>query len=167
MFGDLNRAEIIGNITNDVQVRYTGNGNPVTSFGVATNRRYKSPNSDEWKEETTFHNVVVWGSQAEQLARRAKKGTRVFVSGRLQTRSWEDGDGKKNYKTEITSQDLILLDRYERGSLSDLPESEGSAPDSASDGDPGPGATSSKSSKGGGKSKKKGDSVIDPDDLPF
>ncbi|KXK09949.1 MAG: Single-stranded DNA-binding protein ssb [candidate division WS6 bacterium OLB21] len=93
MFGDLNRAEIIGNITNDLQVKYTGNGNAVCSFSVATNRSYRV--DDTWKDETTFHNLVVWGNQAEQLAQRARKGTRIFASGRLQTRNWEDAEGKK------------------------------------------------------------------------
>ncbi|KXK27328.1 MAG: Single-stranded DNA-binding protein [candidate division WS6 bacterium OLB20] len=159
MFGDLNRAEIIGNITNDIQVRYTGSGTAVASFGIATNRSYRV--EDEWKDETTFHNVVVWGNQAEQLAQRAKKGTRVYVSGRLQTRSWDDADGKKNYKTEIVSDDLILLDRYERGKL----EGGAGAGGSFNGGSDAPAAKSSP--KGGSGKGKKNDMVIDPDDLPF
>jgi len=107
MFGDLNRAEIIGNITNDISVKYTGNGNAVASFGVATNRRYRV--DDDWKEETSFHNVVIWGNQAEQLAQRAKKGTRVYVSGRLQTRSWDDKDGVTRYVTEIIAERVQFL----------------------------------------------------------
>lgn len=158
MFGDLNRAEVIGNITNDLQVKFTGSGTAVLSFGLATNRSYKSPADDDWKEETTFHNIVVWGKQAEQLAERAKKGTRVFVSGRLQTRTWDDADGKKNYKTEIVSNELILLDRYERGSLSGNGSS--SVGKTEVNADPGPGGASI-------SKKSKSDTVIDPDDLPF
>lgn len=161
MFGDLNRAEVIGNITNDLQVRYTGNGNAVVSFGVATNRSYRSSQDDDWKEETTFHNVVVWGKQAEMLADRARKGTRVYVSGRMQTRSWDDQDGKKNYKTELVSEELILLDRYERGPAGS--SDNGSASDNVSN-------TKVKDSGSKGskaKSKAKEEDVIDPDDLPF
>jgi single-strand DNA-binding protein len=157
MFGDLNRAEIIGNITSDLAPKYTGNGAAVLSFGVATNRRYKQQNSDEWQEEVTYHNVVVWGNQAESLAQRAKKGTRIYISGRLQTRSWEDNDGKKNYKTEITAENLILLDRYERGSASE-----------------GFGGNNKKNSDDNfefepksNKNNSINNNVIDPDDLPF
>lgn len=152
MFGDLNRAEIIGNITNDLQVRYTGNGSAVVSFGVATNRSYKM--GDEWKDETTFHNVVIWGNQAEQIAQRARKGTRIFIAGRLQTRTWDDADGKKNYKTEIVSDTVILLDRYERGPM------DSAAASKTYNNEEQPKAKRS-------KAKPKDDSVIDPDDLPF
>ncbi len=163
MFGDLNRAEIIGNVTSDIQVRYTGNGNAVCSFGVATNRRYKM--GDDWKEETSFHNIVVWGNQAEQLAQRAKKGTRVFVSGRLQTRSWDDKEGKKNYKTEIVSDTVILLDRYERGPMAEQAGG-GNKPQQQSYDQP----QDDQQAQPSEKTKKKGrkdDTVIDPDDLPF
>jgi len=165
MFGDLNRAEIIGNITNDISVKYTGNGNAVASFGVATNRRYRV--DDDWKEETSFHNVVIWGNQAEQLAQRAKKGTRVYVSGRLQTRSWDDKDGKKNYKTEIVSENLILLDRYERGPMGAPAgkQGTGAAPQTGNETAP-----KKEDLPAGSQERKKGrkdDNVIDPDDLPF
>ncbi|MEI7579352.1 MAG: single-stranded DNA-binding protein [bacterium] len=167
MFGDLNRAEIIGNITSDLQVKYIGNGSAVTSFGIATNRRYKSPTSEEWKEETTFHNIVVWGKQAEGLAERAHKGTRIYISGRLQTRSWDDAEGKKNYKTEITAEQLILLDRYERG-----PSAGGSS--GAEGGFTKSNAPTNKiastevnETKPTKAKAKKDDTVIDPDDLPF
>lgn len=114
MFGDLNRVEIIGNITNDLEVRYTANGSAVSSFGVATNRRWRKQGEDEWQEETEFHNVVVWSTMAENLSQRAKQGTRIFIAGRLKTRSWDDSDGKKNYKTEINASEIILLDKYEK-----------------------------------------------------
>lgn len=153
MFTDLNRAEIIGNITNDLDLRTTSSGTSVLSFGVATNRRYRAQNSDEWKEDTNFHNVVVWGRQAESLAQRAKKGTRLYISGRLSTRTWDDADGKKNYKTEIVAETISLIARYESGPGSDF-------------------SNSSDSSKGStaptkAKSNDNADSVIDPDDLPF
>jgi single-strand DNA-binding protein len=151
MFTDLNRSEIIGNITNDLNLRTTGTGTSVLSFGVATNRRYKSQNSDEWQEETNFHNVVVWGRQAENLAQRARKGTRLYISGRLTTRSWDDQEGKKNYKTEIVAETISLISRYEQG------------PAGSSEYDK---STPSKS-KSTPSSASNAEEIIDPDDLPF
>lgn len=113
VFGDLNEVRLIGNITQDPSLRHTNSGTAVTSFGLATNRSYKQ--GDEWKEEVSFHNIVVWGNDADYLTQKAHKGTRVFVSGRLQTRSWEDQEGKKNYKTEVIADKIILLDRYDKG----------------------------------------------------
>jgi single-strand DNA-binding protein len=154
MFGDLNRVEIIGNVTQDMELKYTANGTAVTSFGVATNRRWKQQNSEEWKEEAEFHNVVLWARLAESVSQRAKKGTRLFIAGRLQTRSWEGDDGKKNYKTEIVAQEVILLDRYEKGPSSELPEAKVSSAPAGND--------EPKESKSSKKSEE-----IDPDDLPF
>lgn len=119
VFGDLNQVELIGNITQDIEVKSTSNGNSVTNFSMATNRSYKV--NEEWKDETAFHNIVVWGNDADYLAQKARKGTRIFVSGRLQTRKWEDNDGKTNYRTEIIANRVILLDRYERGSGEEIP----------------------------------------------
>lgn len=151
MFADINHIEVLGNITNDLALRSTGSGTSVLSFGIATNRRYKSPASDEWKEETTFHNIVVWGRQAEQLAQRASKGTRLYLTGRVTTRSWDGPDGKKNYKTEIVADKISLIDRFERGKSDTLPKPEVSSFD-------GGGASSQSSAS---------NNTIDPDDLPF
>lgn len=154
MFGDLNQVELIGNITNDIAVRYTPNGKGVCNFGLATNRRYKNGPSEEWKEEVTFHNIVVWGSEAEGLSQRARKGTRIYIQGRLQTRTWDDKDGKKNYKTEVVAEKTILLDRFERGPANGEPSTYTAAP------------------KGESKAKAPTEVVeengeINPDDLPF
>jgi len=172
VFGDLNEAQIIGNITQDLEVRYTTGGSAVTNFSVATNRSYRKQGSEEWQEEVSFHNVVVWGNDAEFLSQRAGKGTRVFVKGRLQTRSWEDQDGKKNYRTEIISERIILLDRYERGA-----EKQSGGDDSGShnaggfgggsDSGAGKAKSDSKTAKGEKKGKSADVEEIDPDDLPF
>ncbi|MCA9382421.1 single-stranded DNA-binding protein [Candidatus Dojkabacteria bacterium] len=153
MFGDLNRVEIIGNITSDPEVRYTTSGTAVLTLGVATNRRYNQ--NDEWKEETEFHNVTFWAKKAEQIAERARKGTRLFIEGRLQTRSWEDDSGKKNYKTEIIVTNFILLDRYEKG--------EGSSNSSSS----APTKASAPASKEPAVQEDVNVEVISDDDLPF
>ncbi len=149
IFGDLNEAQVIGNMTQDIEVRYTTNGSAVANFSVATNRSFRRQGSDEWQEEVAFHNIVVWGSDAESLSQRAKKGTRIYIKGRLQTRSWEDQDGKKNYRTEIIAEKIILLDRYERG-----------AQESAS-------PTSKQVSSEQKASESTSSDEIDPDDLPF
>jgi single-strand DNA-binding protein len=155
LFGDLNEVRILGNITQDPELRYTSNGNQVCSVSVATNRRYKQ--QDEWKDATEFHNIVIWGNLAQQVAQRSKKGTRVMISGRLQTRSWEGQDGQKKYKTEIVADDVFLIDRFEKGKTDELPPATVSQ-----------GGGNMPASSGSGSSKKQNDeSSVDPDDLPF
>lgn len=168
MFGDINEVRIMGNITRDLEVRTISTGTSVCNFSVATNRRYQQ--NDEWKEEVEFHNVVIWGQRAESLAQRAKKGTRVHIEGRLQTRSWEDQNGSKQFKTEIVVNRVILIDRYERGegAFGDEKEdigkpreqevSKASAPTSKG---------KEKVTKAKGSSGTSEDEEIDPDDLPF
>lgn len=104
----INRATILGNLTRDPEVRYTPNGQAVANFGVATNRRWKNP-TGEMQEATEFHDVVAWGKLAEQISQMIKKGSPVYVEGRLQTRSWEAPDGTKRYRTEIVAQVISAL----------------------------------------------------------
>lgn len=108
---NLNKALIIGNLTRDPEVRTTTGGANVASFGVATSRRWKDKTSGEPKEQTEFHNLVAWGRLSEIVAQYLKKGSKVYVEGRLQTRSWEDQTGTKKYRTEIIAENLIMLDR--------------------------------------------------------
>ncbi|MBN1332012.1 single-stranded DNA-binding protein [Candidatus Dojkabacteria bacterium] len=160
VFGDLNEAQIIGNITQDLEVRYTTGGSAVVNFSVATNRSYRKQGAEEWTEEVAFHNVVVWGNDAEYLSQRASKGTRIYVKGRLQTRSWDDQDGKKNYRTEIVADRVILLDRYERGS--EQPGKGGEPREMAED------KSVKEDPKSGSQNQKPvSTDEIDPDDLPF
>jgi len=148
MFGDLNEVTLMGNVTKDPDLRYTPSGAGVLSFSMATNRRYKK--GEEWVDEPSFHNIVIWNS-AEQLAQRIKKGTRILVQGRIQTRSWDDKEGKKQYKTEVVSDKTILIARYE-GANDDMGGSRGSA---------------SHSSEPAGASDEVTQDSIDPNDLPF
>lgn len=106
---NLNRAQILGNLTRDPEMRYTPNGQAVTSFTVATNRRWKGRDGAADGEATEYHDIVVWGKQAESITPMLKKGAPVFVEGRLQTRNWEGQDGVKRYKTEIVSENIIVL----------------------------------------------------------
>jgi single-strand DNA-binding protein len=102
-----NRVELIGNLTRDPELRYTPNGAAVCTFGLATNRTYVT--EGEKKEEVDFHRLVAWNKLAELCNQLLKKGNRVFISGRLQTRSWEGQDGQSRSVTEIVIEDMILL----------------------------------------------------------
>lgn len=96
----VNKAIIYGNLTRDPELRSLPTGNKVTSFSVATNRTWKGQDGTR-QESVDFHNVVVFGRQAETVAQYLKKGSGVFVEGRMQTRSWDSGDGVKKYRTEV------------------------------------------------------------------
>ena len=111
----LNRASIIGNLTKDPELRQTANGNSVASFSVATNRRWTGSDGQP-AEETEFHNVVAWGKLAEVCAEYLKKGQKVYIEGRLKTRSWEGENGNKNYRTEIIAENMIMLQKKGDGS---------------------------------------------------
>ncbi len=102
-----NRVELIGNLTRDPELRYTPNGAAVCTFGLATNRTYVT--EGERKEEVDFHRLVAWNKLAELCNQLLKKGIKVFVSGRLQTRQWEAQDGTQRNVTEIVLEDMIIL----------------------------------------------------------
>lgn len=106
---DLNRAQIIGRLTRDPEVRTTPNGTNVVSFGVATNFTWTDA-SGQKKEQVEFHNVVAWRKLADIIGQYLKKGSRVFIEGRLQTRSWDGNDGSKKTRTEIVADNMIMLD---------------------------------------------------------
>lgn len=95
----INKVFLFGNLTRDPELRALPSGMNVASFSVATNRVYKDRDGKK-QEQTDFHNVVVFGRQADTINQYLKKGSSVFVEGRMQTRSWEK-DGKKNYRTEV------------------------------------------------------------------
>jgi len=103
----VNKVILLGHIGKDAETKYTQSGTAVSNFTLATNRRWKDPQSGEWKEETEWHRCVLWKSENRQAY--LLKGTPVYIEGRLQTRSWEDKDRQKRYTTEIVCEDLILL----------------------------------------------------------
>ena len=108
---DLNKAMIIGNITRDPEVRTTPAGQTVANFSVATNLVW-TDQSGQKQEKVEFHNVVAWRKLAEIIGQYLKKGGKVYIEGRLQTRNWDDKEtGKKMYRTEIVADNLIMLDR--------------------------------------------------------
>ena len=104
----LNKVFLMGNLTRDPELRYTPNGAAVASFTVAVNRVYKLP-SGEKKEEVSFIRIVSWGRQAETCGEYLKKGSPVFVEGRLQTRSWDGPDGQKRNATEVVALNIQFL----------------------------------------------------------
>lgn len=109
MARSLNRVQLIGNLTRDPELRYTPNGTAVCSFGLATNRSWKT-DSGEKHDEAEFHNIVAWNKLAELCSQFLVKGRKVFVEGRLATRSWTGQDGAQRNRTEIVISDMILLD---------------------------------------------------------
>ena len=104
----LNKVMIIGRLGRDPEMRYTPNGRPVTAFSVAVNRSWTAGDGDK-REETEWFNVVAWGNLAEICKQHLRKGQTVYVEGRLQTRGWDDPDGKKHYRTEIVANEMIML----------------------------------------------------------
>jgi single-strand DNA-binding protein len=104
----LNKVIIIGTVGRDPEMRYTPSGRPVTSFSVATTRNWVSAEGER-REETEWFNVVAWGNLAEICKAHLTKNQQVYVEGRLQTRGWEDEQGKKHFRTEVVANEMILL----------------------------------------------------------
>src|SRR5215468_6983580 len=103
----VNKVILVGHLGRDAETAYTASQTAVTKFSIATNRRWKDQQSGEWKEETNWTNVVLW--RGENLSPYLTKGKQVYVEGRIQTRSYDDKDGKKVWTTEVIAEDVILL----------------------------------------------------------
>lgn len=114
MARSLNRVQLIGNLTRDPELRYTPSGTAVCSFSIATNRNWTT-DTGEKKDEVEFHRIVAWNKLAELCSQFLVKGRKVFVEGRLQTRSWAAQDGTQKQTTEIIINDMILLDSKKSG----------------------------------------------------
>lgn len=112
----VNKVTLMGNLGKDPDVKFTPSGVPMAKFSIATNERYKD-RSGEWQDRTEWHSVVAWQRTAEIVGEYAKKGSRVYIEGRLHTSSWEDKQsGEKKYRTEIVVNDLVLLSSRDEGS---------------------------------------------------
>jgi single-strand DNA-binding protein len=144
----LNKVLIVGNLTRDPELKSLPSGVQVASMGIATNRVWRDKEGNR-KEDTEFHNVVVFGRQAETSAQYLRKGSQVMVEGRLQTRSWE-ADGQKKYRTEI------VADRVQFGTR----RGEGA---SGSEGE----SLSGKGKKGDDDSIQYPEETVNPEDIPF
>lgn len=112
----LNKIMLIGNVGSDPEMRYTPNGKAVTSFRMATNYRYMGSDGER-KEETEWFRVSVWGKQAESCNQFLSKGRRVYVEGRLHSRSWEGQDGQMRTSLEVSANRVIFLERAAPASL--------------------------------------------------
>ena len=106
----LNKVMIIGNLGAEPEMRFTPGGSPVTTFRVATNRVYNTPDGDR-KEETEWFSVVTWSRLAENCNRFLTKGQKIYVEGRLHSRTWDGTDGQKHSRTEIIANNVIFLDK--------------------------------------------------------
>ena len=105
----LNKVLLIGNLGQKPELQYTQSGTAWMTISLATNERYKDKDSGEWQDRTEWHRIVVWSKRAEGLSKVLDKGTSIFVEGKLQTRTWENKEGKKNYTTEVVARKVILL----------------------------------------------------------
>ncbi len=166
----VNKVILIGNVGADPELRYTPSGAAVTNFNMATNESW-TDNSGERQEKTEWHRIVVWGRLAEICNQYLRKGSKVYIEGRLQTRSWEGQDGQKRYTTEVVGRDMQMLDSRDDMAAAGM---EGGAPQqqrpAAPAGPPGGG----QGPPGGGQAPPSGGMPNDPspppnvdDDLPF
>src|ERR1044072_9049201 len=106
-YRSVNKVILLGRLGKDAETKFTPNGVARSTFTIATSRRWKDQQSGEWKEETDWHNVVLWRS--ENLANYLLKGKQIYVEGRLSSRSYEDKEGQKKYITEVVADEVILL----------------------------------------------------------
>ena len=150
----VNKVILIGNLGRDPEVRSTPSGQPVASFTLATSRRWKDKNGQR-QEQTEWHQIVVWGKQAEIAGQYLTKGKQIFLEGRLQTRSWDDRQsGEKRYRTEVVCDNFQMLGS--RGGGGGDFEQGGAAPGG------GGGGSYDEGGFGGG-----GGGDLDDDDIPF
>lgn len=112
---DLNKVMLIGRLTRDPEVRTTAQGASVTNFGLATGRVWKDAQGNQ-QDRTEFHNIVAWRRLGEICAQYLSKGRQVYIEGHLQTRSWDDQSGKKQYRTEVVAENMIMLGSKGEGS---------------------------------------------------
>lgn len=133
----LNKVMLIGNVGSEPEMRFTPNGKPVTTFRLATNHTFTTPEGER-REETEWFTVVAWNRLAEQCNQFLNKGRLIYTEGRLRTRNWEGQDGQKHYRTEVIASRVSFLDK--KGGV---PFTEGEKADEAESGD------------------------IEPDDIPF
>ena len=154
----LNRATFIGNLGKDPEMRHLPDGRAVANTSLATTERWKDKTSGEKQEKTEWHNLVFFGKSAEIAGQYLKKGSKIYVEGRLQTRKWQDKEGSDRYTTEIVVSDFQMLDR--RANSEDGEPSPARAPAPAQ-------ATSAPKQRGGGGGQGPAPSSFDDDDIPF
>jgi len=125
MSNGLNKVLIIGNLGSDPEIKYTSSGSAVANLSIATSERWKDRNTGEQKEQVEWHRVVLFSRLAEIAEQYLKKGSKVFVEGKLQTRDWEDAEGKKRYTTEVIAREMTMLDARTGSDNAPQPQSSG------------------------------------------
>lgn len=151
----VNKVILIGNLGSDPEVRYTPDGAPVANVSLATSESWNDRNTGERQERTEWHRLVLWRKLAEIAGQYLKKGAKIYVEGKLQTRSWDDQGGQKRYTTEIVVNDMQMLDS--RGEGGDSGGRDAGYSDRPASGNPGPASQPAAPPPPGG----------DDDDLPF
>lgn len=144
----VNKVILVGNLTKDPELKSLPSGSSVASFSIATNRNWKDANGGK-KEEVQFHNIVSFGKQAETIAQYMAKGSQIYIEGRIQNRSWEGNDGKRNYRTEIVIENFQFGNSKGRSEESQEPEKE------------------EESVQAGEPTSDYPENDIDPNDIPF
>ena len=164
MARSLNRVQLIGNLTRDPELRYTPQGTAVCSFSIATNRSWTT-DSGEKKDEADFHKIVAWNKLAELCSQFLAKGRKVYVEGRLTTRTWTGQDGAQKSTTEVIISDMILLDNSGRGAGAAAGKSE--EPESQAEEKPKKAAKGSKKEEAEEAAPQPSEEEVAPDDIPF
>lgn len=124
-----NTTTITGNLVRDPELRFTGSGQPVANFAVADNRRWTDRSTGEWNETTTYLDVAAWGPLGEHAGQSLRKGDRVTVTGRLDQRSWETGDGERRSKVELVATDVAASLRFATLAITKVRSEGGEDPD--------------------------------------
>lgn len=158
MARSLNRVQLIGNLTRDPELRYTPQGTAVCSFGLATNRGWTT-DSGEKKEEAEFHKIVAWNKLGELCSQLLSKGRKVYVEGRLSTKSWTGQDGAQRTTTEVVIDDMIILDSKRDG--------ESGSEDDSTPEEPVEKNAPKKVEKENKEEKNNANEEVNPDDIPF
>jgi single-strand DNA-binding protein len=165
---DLNRAQLIGNVTRDPEVRTTTGGQNVASFGIATNAQWTDTQGAK-QVRTEFHNIVAWGKLADICQQYLTKGKKIFLEGRIQTREWEAQDGQKRTRTEIVAENMIMLDRggATEGGAARMPSSAAPSMSSGSSASASSGPTLTQSAVNDPIDHAVSDQEIRIEDIPF
>lgn len=166
----INRVIVLGNLTRDPELKYTPNGAPVCTFGVATNRSWTTAEG-QTKEDTQYHRIVAWNKVAELCGKLLSKGKKVYVEGRLSYRSFTGKDGQQRNITEIVLDDFIVFNNGKRGEIPEEEKKEvATTPEVASveeEASPPDESVETSGSKKKTKASNKEEEIVDPDDIPF
>ena len=119
---NVNKVMLIGRLGQEPEAKYTPNGTAVSNFSIATSEKWKDKASGEWNEKTEWHRIVSWNKQAEFCNQYLKKGSLIYIEGKLVTRSWDDKEGQKRYMTEVVANTVQLLDKKENNT--DTPQTD-------------------------------------------